>query len=245
MPETPVYGFPFEKVPDDIPGITLHGGEQGNSPILAESVENELVRIDNTINNINGRLDDLESGNGPANVASWRPIGRGTVSNEERFVVDLTDSGRFPTPPLWDLVRFYMRFDLDVSAYIHLRINSDSTEMYTWGLLEYDANGHLDDAQHDTSDTFFQIGKGATVSTNNMILTLFSMAFPAESDLVNFQCETSRKSTSPTVHRRSLAWGSLDHTHALSAESLKFSVTGEGGFVNAWWWMEGARFEDN
>lgn len=47
MPQTPIYGFEFED-PDEQPGRTLSGGSAGLDPILAEQLEAELQRIENT-----------------------------------------------------------------------------------------------------------------------------------------------------------------------------------------------------
>lgn len=41
MPETPIYGFPFEHI-DDVPGHSL----RSPGPILAEAVESEISRVD-------------------------------------------------------------------------------------------------------------------------------------------------------------------------------------------------------
>lgn len=53
MPETPIYGLPFENPVGQQPGVTLHGGSPPSSPILAEAVEAELARIE-------AILDELE-----------------------------------------------------------------------------------------------------------------------------------------------------------------------------------------
>lgn len=45
MPQTPIYGLPFEN-PSDLPGHSVTGGPMGDQPILAEAVEDELARID-------------------------------------------------------------------------------------------------------------------------------------------------------------------------------------------------------
>lgn len=60
MPVTPVYSLPYELFPSDEPGITLHGGQAGNEAILAEAVEDELVRVDNNAVALENRVEDLE-----------------------------------------------------------------------------------------------------------------------------------------------------------------------------------------
>lgn len=45
MPNTPIYGLPFE-TPQSKPGITLTGDVDGNSPILAEAVEAVLATFE-------------------------------------------------------------------------------------------------------------------------------------------------------------------------------------------------------
>lgn len=57
MPNTPIYGLPFEN-PSEQPGITLHGGVPPSSPILAEEVEEELQRIDTDVTNLGIQFQD-------------------------------------------------------------------------------------------------------------------------------------------------------------------------------------------
>ena len=59
MPETPIYGFPFEHPVDDEPGHTLDGGSLGTEPILAQEVEDELERIDGGITDLQTALAGL------------------------------------------------------------------------------------------------------------------------------------------------------------------------------------------
>lgn len=60
MPQTPVYGLPFES-PGDLPGHTLDGGPVGDQPILAEAVEAELSRVDGAIQDASDALAQLEN----------------------------------------------------------------------------------------------------------------------------------------------------------------------------------------
>jgi hypothetical protein len=113
VPNTPIYALPFEQYPPDQPGITLHGGTSGLNPILAEEVENELVRIDNDISVANDDIAELQSivqpgvgwniftptiiNDGTATYSTrtgrWRRIGVLTVHLIIYFVCDGDGSG--------------------------------------------------------------------------------------------------------------------------------------------------------
>lgn len=244
MPVTPTYSLPFEKNPEDLPGKTLHGGPAGTDPILAEAVETEIIRVDDNISDLDERLTAIETGHGPFQSASWRPIATGTTGSVDSFQIDLTDDGRFTTPPRWNLVRVYMRFDLNDSgggtARVNMQINGDNSPSYNSGFITYDADGNLDLTSHLSDGGSWRIAHGATISTNNLILTLFHTA--SDPGLINFQCESARHSSGSNVHRRTFAWGALG-SGGLTPEFLSFETFGGAdGFNNAWWWAEGARF---
>src|SRR5690606_39581333 len=99
MPQTPVYGLPFE-APGDIPGHTLDGGPVGDQPILAEAVESELSRVDT---DIAGLVEDIEE-----DVLGWTPIGAGEQSHVSAVVIDATAGGKYP-PGTVSMMRRYLR----------------------------------------------------------------------------------------------------------------------------------------
>lgn len=114
MPSTPIYGFPFPTL-DDQPGATLHGGTSGTEPILAEKVEGELERVDQSLSTVQ---TDVARG--------WRPIGH----NDEPggvFNIDLTAGGKFPAGT-FTIIKVYLRGDLsEFGTRLNVRVNNDST----------------------------------------------------------------------------------------------------------------------
>ena len=108
MPSTSVYGFEFENLGDE-PGRTLTGGESATSPILAEQVEAELVRVDDSLSAVEGIVaptEDYQSytptfvNTGSATFSNlqgrWRRIAPGTIHWIAYFVVGTAGSGSNP-----------------------------------------------------------------------------------------------------------------------------------------------------
>jgi hypothetical protein len=60
MPQTPNFGFEYE-VPLQLPGVTLTGGPDGTSPILAEQVDTVLTGIDARVSTTEGDIAALQS----------------------------------------------------------------------------------------------------------------------------------------------------------------------------------------
>lgn len=82
MPQTPIYGLPFEALADQ-PGHSLHGGTAGLDPILAEEVEEELSRVDGDISEIvNVAIPGLEEQATSAQVIDVIDSGQGTNTTE-------------------------------------------------------------------------------------------------------------------------------------------------------------------
>src|SRR5690606_18584353 len=112
MPQTPVYGLPFE-APGDLPGRTLDGAG-GTSPILAEQVEDELARIDDDVVDLQDQIDDI-------NATGWQdltPAGGTTITGNTTFAIPSSD---------FDIIRIYLRGSLDAEGFIGLRVNNDNT----------------------------------------------------------------------------------------------------------------------
>jgi hypothetical protein len=248
MPSTPTYGFPYED-PADQPGISITGGPLGTEDILAEAVEAEVERIDNTVTDHESRLTLLEAG---TSMVGWVPVQAGSSSGAS-FDIDLTDGGRFAVGE-FALVRLHMRFDLDATGSVVARINNESASVYYFGQRTLDAVNPaadltafpispaalgIDEMTFQSGLTTWRIGWGATVSTNNLVCTFFHMN---GNNLHNFQSTSTRMSTSGTTHAQSEHWGAL--SSALSATPSTIRILPGSGATNieqAWWWAEGYR----
>lgn len=220
----------------DLPGISLNGGLDGSGEKLAEQIQAKFIESDARIAALTARVNALENGTGGI---GWIPIQNQTSSGAS-FTVDLTDGGRFPSPPLWNMVRVYMRFDLSEANMVLCRINGDDDAVYRSGSVMFDSQtpANIDPSNwHDPAAQSWRIAHGATVSTNNLEFTLFHTA--ANPGLLNFRCVSERQSDDSNVHRHTIASGSL--TSAKTARSLQFIGYGPTTFVNAWWWAEGLR----
>jgi hypothetical protein len=229
--------FPFEVVGDQ-PGISLHGGLSGTEDILAEVVQDKFVTTDTTLSDLTARVTALETGTGGA---GWIPIDFGSDSGAS-FSIDLTAGGKFPSPPLWNMVRFHMRVDLDAVGTVSCRVNGDADSVYTAGSSVVDAENNFDAVNwYFPGSSSWRIAHLSTISTGNLILTLFRT--DANPGLISFQCESARmSSTDGSVHRRTHAWGALTSAKTLSSMQF-FAVDGAMSFVNAVWWAEGLRME--
>ena len=61
MPETPIYGWPYEHPVLDEPGITLHGGALGQGRILAEEIEATVAALAGTVSGQQDALGALDA----------------------------------------------------------------------------------------------------------------------------------------------------------------------------------------
>lgn len=221
----------------DLPGVSLNGGLDGSGEKLAEQIQAKFIESDARIAALTARVNALENGTGGI---GWVPISHGVIA-ADTFDIDLTADGKYASPPLWSMVRIGMRYDLDATGAVNLRINGDNDNVYRSGSTMVDAANNFDDENwfHDTA-TFWRIAHGSTISTNNLELVLFSMGH--NPGLINFQCSSARQSSSATTYRHTLASGAL--LTGKTASHLQF-LTGLGAstFVNAWWWAEGLRMD--
>lgn len=231
MPSTVPQGFPYP-VPNDTPDVPR------DVRALAEALDTKLTALDSAISDLQTRATALEDGTGGSGMIA---IGTGNNSGSD-FTIDLTAGGKFPSPPLWNLVKIYMRFDLNATGYVECRINGDSDAVYRSSGLPIDALGNNDsqDGWHFDDGLAWRIGHGGTVSTNNLDFTIYHTA--ANPGLLNFQATSGRQSDDPSAHRYTISHGSLISTK--TASSLFFQpVSGASTFVNAWWWAFGMRME--
>lgn len=111
MPLTPVYGFSYEAMGDQ-PGHSLHGGSAGTEPILAEQVENELIRVDQDIEDAGNRY----LGTGWHDIT---PLGGQVITGETIFQIP---------PQEFDMIQINFRGNLDDEGIVNVRVNNDLTE---------------------------------------------------------------------------------------------------------------------
>src|SRR5690554_7736615 len=171
MPQTPVYGLPFE-APGDLPGHTLDGGPVGDQPILAEAVEAELSRVDN---DIAGLVEDIEEA-----ALGWTPIGAGEQSNVSAFVIDVTAGGKYPAGT-FSLMRLYLRGQMDGTAqWLSLNINDSLTEdSHRTSWLVYDAEGNLDENGTEDRVAWRIAFWSGTLIANVAQVTLYATNIPS------------------------------------------------------------------
>lgn len=81
MPETPIYGWPYEHPVLDEPGITLHGGALGQGRILAEEIEATVAALAGTVS---GQQDALGALNAVA-AQTIAVIDSGAGTNTTEF----------------------------------------------------------------------------------------------------------------------------------------------------------------
>lgn len=239
MPVTPVYSFPTP-APGEPPDVPVDMQD------LADAVETEVARIDVDVSDHGTRLAALEAG---TSMVGWVPIQSGFNSGAT-FNIDLTDDGRF-TIGEFQNIRLHMRYELDDPGGVFMRINADTTAVYTWGMRVLDAANQtdapvnmtraafgIDDLSHVNGNSW-RIGWGATVSNNNLICTIFHTN---GNNLHSFQATSNRMSTSATTHAEATAWGNLTGALSATPSSLRmFTASGATSYTNAWWWAEGYR----
>lgn len=236
MPQTVPDGFEFEQFPGDEPGRTLHGGQHGNSPILAEQIQDKFVTTDAQLAGLTARVAALENGTGGVGAI---PIGQGQGSGTS-FTVDLTAGGKFPSPPLWSVIDMRMRVDLSDPGGLAMRFFGETANIYRSGSFQVDSTNTFDsDNWHLSGANHWRIAHLSTLSTGLVDLRLFHTA--ANPGLISFQCTSTRQSDDANVHRHTIAAGSLE-SGGVTATTLQFLPTaGASSIVQAYWWAWGMR----
>jgi hypothetical protein len=227
-------GF-ITEVRGDLPGISLNGGLDGSGEKLPEQIQAKFITTDATLASLSDRLDAIENGTGGV---GWIPIAFGSAPAGHSFSVDLTDGGRFPSPPLWGAVRVTMRLDLTAADLVVCRVNGDSDAVYQSGGAMIASDGVLEEAFHYTANTVWALGRTATAGTNNLEMTIFNA--DVNPGLLGFQATISRQSSSPGVHQYGVATGATT-SGGKTLTSLLFMGNASTDFVNAWWIAEGLR----
>lgn len=222
MPQTPVYGLPFE-APGDLPGHTLDGGPVGAEPILAEAVEAELSRIDSDVADLQAEV-----------ARGWIPIGSGEeLSN---FTIDLTAGGKFPAGT-FSLIRVYLRGSLTVDGVrIQVRVNGDTTpelHLRSWMVHRMDT-GALVESGADAV-TSWPVGLWSTGASCNSRITIYRTDV---SSILSFDAVGYRASSGNTLRYRMQSNGHLAAARLLSSLQV-FPFT--GSIARCFWWAEGFR----
>lgn len=230
MPQTPIYGLPFEQASDQ-PGITLTGGEFGLEEILAEEVEDELQRIDGETTDLEDRVTEIEN----QGVLGWTYITHGTGSGAT-ITLDATDGGRFSVGT-FGMLRLSGRFDLDTTGEIFMRLNGDTSTIYRSGSLTFSSGGVVVTNRASATLGSWSIAHGATLSTNNFITTIFHTN---TNELNNYQSTSTRQSNTASTHDWTNHWGSLSATGVGPIAELNLLATaGASSMVELHWWLEG------
>lgn len=228
MPETPIYALRTPD-PNDVPDVAA------DMQNLAEDVEDELARIDSTATGLEERLTALETGTGGAGLIF---IGNGSAPAGKSFVIDLTAGGKFPSPPLWNQIKVFMRVDLTAADLVLCRINSDADTVYRSGGYTVDAAGAVEDPWAYSAISAWGVARCGTAGTNTIEFTLFASDFAP--GLHAFQSTFTRESDSTSVNQVGQGHGSL-MSGGKTVTSLEFRGNASTDFVNAWWTAMGVR----
>lgn len=226
-------GFVYEEN-NDVPAVTLRREATGET--LAEQVQAKFVTADASISDLTARVSALEDGTGGV---GWIPISTGNTSGDD-FTLDLTAGGKFPDPPLWNVIKVFMRADLDAAGYVECRINGDSDAVYRSSGLPFDGQGNVDsqDSWYFDTGLAWRIGHLSSVSTGTLEMTIFNA--DSNPGLFGFQCTSGRESDDDSAHRYTIAHGSTIATKTISSLFFQPSA-GAASFVNAWWDVAGLR----
>lgn len=230
MPETPIYALRTPE-PSDVPDVP------SDMQDLAEDVEAELERIDNAGADLADRITALEDGTGGS---GWIVIGSGSAPAGHSFTIDLTDGGRFPSPPLWNQIEIRMRMDMTAADLVVCRINSDATAVYRSGGYTVDGAGVVEEPWSYTANTVWAVARTGTAGTNSMVFRLFASDF--DPGLHTFQSTFTRESDSSSVNQVGHGHGST-MSGGMTVSSLQFLGNSTTDFVNCWWTATGLRLE--
>lgn len=213
MPNTSIYGLPFEQTPDDQPGITLHGGTSGTETILAESVETELARIDQDITDANAAIVEAAKG--------WVPIVEDFFSGTPPFTVDLTVGGKYPAGT-FSVVKIYATGSLSGSAgHVTMRVNNDITaDLHESARIRQRASdGSVVDSALGTG-TIWRIGRWGTLTGGSSLeCTIFNTD---TSNFLTFKSSSGAIGSTASVSHETRFWGRLNDSRLL--DSLRFDT---------------------
>lgn len=202
-------------------------------PDLQEIIKNNWdTQHETNVDKIDAVGSDLEY-----SVGGWTYIGHNNAGerNVGTVNIDVTADGKFPAGT-FSMLRLYMRYDLNSAGeFVSLRLNGDTSgSNYFSGRTQYDAAGNFVDAGYSNPLSRFVIGVGGTISTNNLICTLYNTH---QNDLTSFRGTAVRQSDSATAHWIMFAHGRRA-TNIGPITELNLTVFGDQ-FVYMVWWLEG------
>lgn len=160
MPQTPVYGLPFE-APGDLPGHTLDGGPVGDQPILAEAVEAELSRVDGEIADMAADLSDLST----RTMLLDQQVLSGQIGSGTNVAVPAILRGSFRAYTL----RVFGGIDgtLNPSTPLVVRINGDDSTVYRSSAYAVNCStGAFDVTYANTGNAFPRCGFMSNINGN-------------------------------------------------------------------------------
>lgn len=225
MPVTPVYGLPFE-AEDDQPLHSLTGGSSNTEPILAEAVEDELVRIDGDLVDVQDQV-----------AVGWRPIAAGIESGVLAFDIDATAGGTYPAGT-FSMMRLYLRGSTDGDSYVTMRINDsvDSSHRRGWVTFRTDTGAVIDSGHGDASNA--RIADWSSVFSNACNVLIFNTS---TSSHVSWEADSARIATTGEFHRRMLAHGArVDANNLVSSIRIATAVPAVN-LLSCRWVLEGLR----
>lgn len=233
MPSTPIYGLPFESPFTDQTGITLHGGIPPSSDILAEAVEEELNRVENTVvAGIDARLTDVEAA---VAAMKWRHIAQGDQSGGTSFSI--------PVSAGFTRLRLTMIGDVTASGQpINVRFNGDTSAIYVRGYLQKDSatnwnNGTGGDLiEFNGATTSIKIANWATTESNKAVVEIEPTDGTANPSVTGYG---TRISTTNTGHQWQVGFGKYTLDAVVSSVDV-FTTGGDfGSSPPVRWYLEG------
>lgn len=227
MASTSTFGFVYE-VEGEEPGHSLRAGGDSGADILAEQVEDELVRVDSSVADHESRLGTIED-NG---LASWVQVDSGSEPSAATFVISGIPTG------VYRAVRLTLMGNAgSASEPIRIRFNGDNTsELHRSGCIVRNANNDLVTSAFPGFNlgTFWHIGQwGGGVSCTAEI-TIFGTHL---TEHCSFMGRAMRIGGTGESMTESVSWGRLESARLL--DSLRVSGP-SGSTIAASWWLEGA-----
>jgi hypothetical protein len=223
-PETPVYGFPYENVEGEPePGSSLHGGTLGNHDILAQAVEDELIRIETDVAEAGAAY--LQSG--------WHDITPSTgvlIEGNTTFNVPI---GKF------NLVRVYCRGNLTEEGILLCRVNVDTTPgLHRYGRSTFRYSpGNSIRATADTNSGFAMAIWGPPSSGfNTATAILYRTNITAR---IGYQAWGNRVSPNTNLRARTTVDGDLAEARLLDAINIRTSSSLDEEINTCRVWIEG------
>ena len=224
MPETPIYGFSFETL-DDAPGHSLHGGLDGTQPILAEQVESEISRVDDSSNELEDRISLLET-------TGWKDIVHGELWTANPISIPAN---------LYDMIRVRIGGSISGGAgTVTMQVNQESgnTSLHesAWMTWNPSATAILESAVF--TGNAWTIGKWNSIAGSFIELTILGTD---QATNLPFSGTSTQVSDTGNVRRISRFSGRLASPRLLSR--LSFFTVGSGTSIGSNFriWIEGHR----